>query len=1104
MVRRTCLQILELAAGLVAGTAIVFVLVVWRLSQGPVSVAFLTPYAEEMLSAEGRGLKVEIADTILTWGGWSRGVDVRVIGVRLFGPGGTPIGRLPELAVGLSGAALAQGVLAPSSIDLFGPEITVRRTLEGGFEIGVTPVAGGDEQTAPDFLQRLLTRLGNAGDRSDPLDYIEIVNVIEADITLDDQVREKTWRAPAGYFSVRRVAGGLKAEASLSLQLGPGPRTDFDVSGTYAAARRQANVIVNFDDLAPAAVAELVPAGTYLETLDLPLSGTAAFDIGADGVFDTVALSLQGAAGAVHLPAPAQQTVALDGMVLRATYDARDRRLAVDELTLDVAEEARVRLPAPIDHAYDVRSVTARLTADLDTRRIEVDALDVVFGGGPQLTASAVIDGLGLDGSSVSVDLDATITDVAGDDVRDYWPASVGEDAYAWVTEHISGGEVPKATLRASLWSSGDGGFELVSMTGEMRAEGVRVDYLPPMPPAHDVSADMRFDSRQFEIWIDGGQAPGLSVRHGTVQLTQLDTDSEQASINLAIDGGVRAALELIDHEPLGFAGQKGIDPATAAGNAEITLKLALPLRNDLTVDKVRVDARALLENAKVGNVVFGHDLDAGELRLDVDNDKMNVRGRAEVAGLPMNLRWTDNFNDDAEFQARYEFATTFHKVSQLTDLGLDVSPLDDDMLSGSIATRVRFTQVDDATSRVEAEADLTQARIAIPKAEWSKAAGVPGEARFTMALSQDVITAIPRFELHAGDLIADGSVTYASDGSGLERVDFARLAFGRNDVSGALIARPEGAWEVGLQGKMLDLSPYWEDIKSPDPNERDPDSFAADLTVLAEVDKVYVDDTRSIDGFSITAARRADLWRNMTLTGRLEGTTPFQLRIAPTGPATRRLSLTTPDAGRTLAFFELYDSMRGGRLSITGEFDDAAIGHPLRGTVRVADYRVVNAPLMARVLSIMALTGVLDAMQGDGLAFDELDLPFTLTDGTLELADARAAGRSLGFTASGKVYTHAEVVDLQGTVVPAYAINSLLGRIPFLGELLTGPEEGGGVFAANFSMTGSMDDPNVTVNPLSALTPGILRGIFGVLGQREVADDKGENTPRRSAAPGQ
>ena len=206
-----------------------------------------------------------------------------------------------------------------------------------------------------------------------------------------------------------------------------------------------------------------------------------------------------------------------------------------------------------------------------------------------------------------------------------------------------------------------------------------------------------------------------------------------------------------------------------------------------------------------------------------------------------------------------------------------------------------------------------------------------------------------------------------------------------------------------------------------------------------------------------------------------------FELTIRPGKDGNRNLVMTSSDAGAVMRIMEFYDSMVGGKLEITGRYDDKELGNPLSGNLQVTDYRVTEAPVLTRVLSIMALTGILEALEGEGLAFKNLDIPFVLGSGTLQVKDASATGTSLGFTGSGIVYTYADIVDVSGTVVPAYAINSALGVIPLLGDLLTGGKKGGGVFAINYTMSGSTDDPKVTLNPLSALTPGIFRNIFDI-----------------------
>ena len=78
-----------------------------------------------------------------------------------------------------------------------------------------------------------------------------------------------------------------------------------------------------------------------------------------------------------------------------------------------------------------------------------------------------------------------------------------------------------------------------------------------------------------------------------------------------------------------------------------------------------------------------------------------------------------------------------------------------------------------------------------------------------------------------------------------------------------------------------------------------------------------------------------------------------------------------------------------------------------------------------------------------------------------------------------GKIKT--KFADFNGTVVPAYTLNTVLGKVPVLGDLLLGGK-GEGVFAITYAIKGPLEKPRVTVNPLSALAPGFLRGIVSIL----------------------
>jgi hypothetical protein len=163
----------------------------------------------------------------------------------------------------------------------------------------------------------------------------------------------------------------------------------------------------------------------------------------------------------------------------------------------------------------------------------------------------------------------------------------------------------------------------------------------------------------------------------------------------------------------------------------------------------------------------------------------------------------------------------------------------------------------------------------------------------------------------------------------------------------------------------------------------------------------------------------------------------------------------------------------------VSGHSVRESAGRRFSGRAEGADYRFTGAPFMVRLLSIAALSSIQDLLGGNGIPFSTLKTDLTFYDGKFTLSHARAYGGALAVNVDeGRFDLDAGTVDLPGTLVPAYNLNSVLGNVPILGDLLFGGE-GEGLFAANFRMSGPLDAPAITVNPLSPLAPGFLRRMF-------------------------
>ena len=179
--------------------------------------------------------------------------------------------------------------------------------------------------------------------------------------------------------------------------------------------------------------------------------------------------------------------------------------------------------------------------------------------------------------------------------------------------------------------------------------------------------------------------------------------------------------------------------------------------------------------------------------------------------------------------------------------------------------------------------------------------------------------------------------------------------------------------------------------------------------------------------------------------------------------------------------FFELFDyksEIKSGVLSSEGFIGALDNDNDIMGTLSIDNFKVMKAPLFAELLLAASFTGLFELLNNEGIEFEQFDAQFTGKDNIFLVSKSRAYGFSLGITAEGEINNKEKNIKLFGSIIPAYKINSLLNNIPLVGELLTAKEDEG-IFAINYDANGSWDEPKIQVNPLSLLTPGIIRNIF-------------------------
>jgi AsmA-like C-terminal region len=215
-----------------------------------------------------------------------------------------------------------------------------------------------------------------------------------------------------------------------------------------------------------------------------------------------------------------------------------------------------------------------------------------------------------------------------------------------------------------------------------------------------------------------------------------------------------------------------------------------------------------------------------------------------------------------------------------------------------------------------------------------------------------------------------------------------------------------------------------------------------------------------------------------------LDASGPAKGRIAGRFAATaagRNVSFEAADGSQLIQGLTGFTSLRGGTaaLHLTFPAEGATpTGWDYKGAINLRNVTVINQPFFARLFAIGSLEGPLRLLQGGGIPITKFDAPFTARGKIMTIAEGRASGSAVGFTFEGTIDRGHNRLDIKGSLVPVYGINGLLSDVPIVGNLLTS-HPGEGVFGLTYAVRGDIDQPDIAVNPLSLMTPGILRRIF-------------------------
>lgn len=662
------------------------------------------------------------------------------------------------------------------------------------------------------------------------------------------------------------------------------------------------------------------------------------------------------------------------------------------------------------------------------------------------------------------------------------WPITLVPPARTWVIGRIKTGMIEHGNLDIVVRPPGfdrsdpDSGWSGDDFTASLTFNDARLAPIGNMPEIYNLAGTLTVENEVMTVkaangLIYTGSGSQVAVPDVEFQILHLpEKHNKLGVIDVDLVGGAREIGRIIDSKPFQVLKRTNLTSQAFSGEGSLHIHAEFPLKKKLDMAQVVWKAEAVSDNISLNQPVQGHTIKNAAVKLVADPRQVAITGKGVLDGLEADIDLLFPLGGSG-IEAR-QGAVISVTADQLKARGIDlISILDGPMM----------LTVDQVETGKTFDVDLTKATVRLEPFGWSKSKGVPAIASFRLVEKDDLLL-IEDFQLQSDGVDVNGSLTLTKSGI-LETASFATFQLRAGDETSVSVQRSgKGRYKAVMIGDSFDARGLIRQMRKP-ANGDAGDSYPEQLSITANLTRVTGFSGARLDDFTGMVEVTRDGVRQADLSGSIDGRAPFSFVLKPSGTV-REAKGNFGDAGAMLKFLDLYKRMRGGsgRLLIT--MHDTTTWD---GTFKVREMSITEDPAIKRLSTdpelwrsrdLSAKLGASTAGKSGESSFQRLDVFFTRSGDTVTITRGALQGAVLGGTVEGTMDLKTQTLELTGTFVPMFALNNIFAKIPLLGFALGGRSEEG-LIGVTYRVTGPVSDPEIRVNPISAIAPGIFRKVF-------------------------
>ncbi len=1125
---KTGLIALEVCAVLIAIFAGACAFLFWRLDQGPVPFGLFKPsiaFAIERRLPEGHSTEIEHVS--LARGPDGRNLVFAIEEISVLRPDGGTAASAPMVAFTFASADLLRGKTGPRTITITSPALRIIRDERQNLEVDAF---GGEGPRIGARLNRILSS-GNIVQSA-----FRSASLTGAKIDFVDVASGRTWSSDGGQIDIQNTPEGFSFVAEGDILIGDvASKINADADYTQESGVISANI--SGENMPVSDILSMF-YGDQAAIVEAPVSGKASVAISAEG--DVLSSRINARVGEGKLRLGETET-SISNIQWDAAFDPQRNIFDVEKFAFDVNGSSGVITGnVAVDFADDVRSpshirldltgetLVANLPGflpeplpvealnlsgayDIDDRRLRIsglkaDLLDIVISGDLGFERPRGADGEVAPSLGVAADIKI---DGALDPQRllRLWPIPAANGARDWVEDRLDAAVIENVLAKIDLAPGvvgPDGRLPDEAMTVTFDVSEATARYAPLMTPLTNASGSGLLRGNSFLLKADKGMVGDVAISQGEVEFPEFIPKWQPTYIRFRANGASEDILSVLDQRPLQLLSKINLAPDQFVGAATANVEIMRPNKRNVRSEEYRYSGKATFEDMVVTGLMGDVELEGAHGEVDLRARSLTVTADASLSEAPINIVWRQNFFE-RDGPSSIDVAGV---IDSTTGDLFGVSARE--YLRGPIPFEAKaIGEIGDLES-IAVNADLTGATLALPQVGWEKPADAAAKGEIDIRFAEDVVS-IDELRIIADDAEINGAIAFSNEGA-LQSASFEEFQLaGAADLTLSAERTAKGELKLTAIGQYLNAGPMIEQtLRGSQGREEtsDEERWGAGLIANARIDRVALREGVEHSAAALDLWRSAEGLESLTYTALDHEGPPLTVTMGHSGEeesAGRSIEARSNNIGSLLAGIFAVTSVRGGEGEMVIDLG-APDTRGFSGVLNASNLRVIEAPLLAKIFAAGSLTGLGDLLTNEGIELDDAYGEFRFEDGALILPVARATGPSLGITGEGDATLGAQgAININGAVAPLYQVNSILGAAPIIGDILVG-KEGEGMFALSYQVSGETAAPSVSVNPLSALTPGIFRNLFEqpTTAGRETsdADEEGAAAEEPSPAP--